>query len=159
MSMAQKIGIEVSISWVCRTKIIKYTRTAVIRNSVSVFWIEVVKSQKIFVSLPACLSTLIDLPPKLPGILPSFFPRQCFFRLHEPLLFLCRYLSSLISRLICVMTRYTATIENGIVPMVVKHTLFAMVVASFLFGTSFNTYIFATHVESLLLGASFSTKL
>ena len=39
---------------------------------------------------------------------------------------------------------YIAVIENCCAPMVVKHTLFAMCVASLLLGTPFNT-IFATH--------------
>ena len=36
---------------------------------------------------------------------------------------------------------YTATIENCFAPMVVKRTLFSTPIASFLFGTSFNTYL------------------
>ena len=53
---------------------------------------------------------------------------------------------------------YIAAIENCWMLMVVKHTLFAMHVVSLLLGASFNT-IFATHVVSLLLGTLFNTKL
>ena len=35
-----------------------------------------------------------------------------YFHPHEPLLFLCHYLSSLISQPFSVMTRYTAAIEK-----------------------------------------------
>ena len=49
---------------------------------------------------------------------------------------------------------YIAAIEHCCVPMVVKHTLFAKCIVSFLLGASFDM-IFAMHVRSLLLGALF----
>ena len=53
---------------------------------------------------------------------------------------------------------YIATIENCCASMVVKHTLFAICVASLPLGASFNT-IFSMHVMSLLLGDLLNTKL
>ena len=41
-------------------------------------------------------------------------------------------------------TRYTVAIENCFALMVVKRTLFATPVVSFLFGASFNTYLLRT---------------
>ena len=52
---------------------------------------------------------------------------------------------------------YIATIENCCAPMVVKHILFIMSIASLLLGTLYNMII-ATRVMSSLLGISFNTQ-
>ena len=54
---------------------------------------------------------------------------------------------------------YIGAIENCCAPMVhvVKHTLFAIHVASSPLGALFNM-ILATHIMSLLLGTSFNMK-
>ena len=58
------------------------------------------------VCLTACLPTLINLPPKLLDIQPPFFQGKVYFCSHEPFLLFCHYLSSLESRLFCVMAIY-----------------------------------------------------
>ena len=110
--------------------------------------------------LPACLYTLIDLPPKLLGsyIASILSQGKVYFRPHEPFLLSCHYLSSLVSRLFCMMASYILAIESCCAPTAVKRTLMPTRVASLLLGASLNT-LFATRSTSLLLGASFNTKL
>ena len=86
------------------------------------------------------------------------FQGKVYFRPHEPFLLSCRNLLSLVSWLFCMMHGYLAANEKFCVPMVVKHTLFTMRVASLLLGASFNI-IFATRIMLLLLDASFKMKL
>ena len=69
---------------------------------------------------------------------------KVYFRPHEPFLFLYLYPSSPISQLF-LHDDYIAAIENCWTPMVVKHTLFAIHVASLLLGASFNTIFAAVH--------------
>ena len=83
---------------------------------------------------------------------------QVYFRMHEPFLLLCHYLSSLVCKSAFLHNGYIAAIENCCAPFAVKCTLFHTFVVRLLLDASFNM-IFATRLISLLLGASLNTKL
>ena len=101
-----------------------------------------------------CLPTLIDLPP-------------FFLRTNLKLISVCINIYFFVSLSLDLFSsksaflhdaRYLAAIKNCSGPMVVKHTIFTMHVASLQLGASFNT-IFFMHIMSLLLGTLFNMKL
>ena len=81
---------------------------------------------KFFVSPNNCLPVHNNRPTVLNTGHKASILSQCkvYFCLHEPFLFSCHYLLSLVSRF-SAWWIYIATIENCCAPMVVKHTLFA----------------------------------
>ena len=100
------------------------------------------RTTKNFISL--CLPTLINLLPKLLGIYPILSQGKAYFWPHDPLLFSCHYLSSLVQ---CKSTflhhaGYIAAVKNCCASMIVKWALFAIRVASRVLGAWFNTIIF-----------------